>query len=175
MLIVYWNCLIFGIAFALISLVIGEVIGHWLDSAAAALHLHHFDFMQPIVLVGGITAFGAAGIIFHKYTMLGVTLIAVLALLIAIVLSALTYIFFVRNMNKAEHSIGHSVRELVGRAAEVSVTIPTLGYGEIIIRTNSGVSNYPAVSFDGLEISQGQKVVIVEMRGRDFAVSELNI
>ncbi|NHN30258.1 protease [Paenibacillus sp. S3N08] len=175
MLIVYWNCLIFGIAFALISLVIGEVIGHWLDSAAAALHLNHFDFMQPIVLVGGITTFGAAGIIFHKYTMLGATLIVVLAILIAMVLSALTYIFFVRNMNKAEQSIGHSVHELVGRAAEVSVTIPTLGYGEIIIRTRSGISNYPAVSFEGLSIAQGKQVVIVELRGRDFAVSELNI
>ncbi|TXK84386.1 NfeD family protein [Paenibacillus sp. N3.4] len=175
MLIVYWNCLIFGIAFAVISLVIGDIIGHWLDSAASALHLNHFDFMQPIVLVGGITAFGAAGIIFHTYTMLGVALIALLAILIAIVLSVLTYIFFVKNMNKAEHSIGHSVGELIGRTAEVSVTIPAIGYGEILIRTNSGVSNYPAVSFEGLEISQGQKVVIVELRGRDFAVSELNI
>ncbi|MEK3720776.1 protease [Paenibacillus sp. FSL H8-0034] len=175
MLIVYWNCLLFGIAFAVITLVIGEVIGHWLDSAAAALHLDHFDFMQPIVVVGGITTFGAAGIIFHKYTLLDVTLIAILAVLIALVLSAAIYIFFVRNMSKAEHSIGHSVGELVGRAAEVSVTIPTLGYGEIIIHTNSGISNYPAVSFEGLQIMQGQKVVIVELRGRDFAVSELNI
>lgn len=78
-------------------------------------------------------------------------------------------------MSKAEHSIGHSVGDLVGKAAEVSVTIPTLGYGEIIIHTNSGISNYPAVSFEGLQIMQGQKVVIVELRGRDFAVSELNI
>lgn len=93
MLIVYWNCLLFGIAFAVITLVIGEVIGHWLDSAAAALHLDHFDFMQPIVIVGGITTFGAAGIIFHKYTLLDVTLIAILAVLIALVLSAAIYIF----------------------------------------------------------------------------------
>jgi membrane protein implicated in regulation of membrane protease activity len=175
MLIVYWNCLIFGVAFALISLFLGEVIGHWLDSAASALHLNHFDFAQPIVVVGGITAFGAMGIIFHKYTMLDVTLIAVLSVLIAIVLSALIYIVFVKNMNKAEHSIGHSVGELVGRSAEVSVTIPALGYGEIIIRTNSGIANYPAISFEGLHIAQGQRVVIVELRGRDFAVSELNI
>ncbi|WP_442601111.1 protease [Paenibacillus sp. KN14-4R] len=175
MLLVYWNCLLLGVIFAVVTLILGEIIGHWLDSLSQTFHVDHLDYLQPVVSIGGLTCLGAAGVIITKYTALQEPLVGVLSILLAILISILVYFGYVKKMSKAENSIGHSTLDLVGKIAEVSVPIPATGYGEIIVKTISGYTNYPAISFEGQLIKQGNKVVIVEMRGRDFAVSEINL
>ncbi|MCR8642300.1 protease [Paenibacillus sp. N1-5-1-14] len=175
MLLVYWNLLLLGVVFAVVTLILGEIIGHWLDSLSNAFHVDHLDYLQPVVVIGGLTCLGAIGVLLTKYTSWSEPFIGVLSLLFAVLISMSVYFGYVKKMAKAENSIGHSTAELVGKIAEVSVPIPSRGYGEIIVKTVSGYSNYPAISFEGQLIKQGNKVVIVELRGRDFAVSELNL
>jgi membrane-bound ClpP family serine protease len=162
-------CFITGILFTLVTLVFGEVLGSWADS----LHGHPIAFLQPIIWVGGLTTFGGAGILLLHYTGLGSTLSLFTSGFIAILLSFLTWFFYVKPMKRSENSTGFSMRELVGKIAEVTVTIPASGYGEVIVKVGAGHTNQVGAGMDGVEIDRGLKVVIVEVKEDVLYVSLL--
>ncbi len=62
---IYWGCLIGGAIFAIVSLVLGDLIDGLLDGA---FELPGIDFLKPVVLAGSITAFGGAGIMLTRYS-----------------------------------------------------------------------------------------------------------
>ncbi|EAV1934036.1 hypothetical protein FHE25_04700 [Salmonella enterica] len=57
-------------------------------------------------------------------------------------------------MRHTETSTAFSMKELTGREAVVSITIPAQGYGEVMIRVGTGSTSQVAASFDGTQIEK---------------------
>ncbi|EGG3263145.1 hypothetical protein HLH60_004641 [Salmonella enterica] len=97
---------------------------------------------------------GGAGILLLKHTALTTFAVLVLALACALILSVAVFYGYVRPMRHAETSTAFSMKELTGREAVVSVTIPAKGYGEVMIRVGAGSTSLVAASFDGSQIEK---------------------
>lgn len=172
----YWICLVTGVMFAVVSLLLGEIIGHWLnglfDGAAGGIG-HSLPVLQPVSLVGGITALGACGLLLTKYTVWSSAPVLILSALAAIGLSVAVAFFYVRPMQNSENSTGFSVKELHGAVGEITVPIPAAGYGEVVLKAGAGRTNQIAASFDGVPVPEGTKVVVVEAKDGVLYVSPL--
>jgi membrane protein implicated in regulation of membrane protease activity len=155
--------------------VLGEIFGHWLDGIVNTLHLGHLDFLQPLSIVGGITAFGAFGLFYSSLFGMSGAALAGISLITAILISFLIYFLHLRKMRNAESSIAYSIQDMIGKIATVNVPIPEEGYGEIIVRGRLGTMGFTAISVDKVQLKQGTRVVIVQLEGRIFAVSELKL
>lgn len=164
MLEVYWGCFIAGALFAVITIVFGDFLGSVLDGLFDFLTLDHIDFFHPMVIMGGITAFGGAGVALTKATSLGALPVAVIALMMAVLLSFTVYFAYVKPMKGAESSTGFSIRDMIGKIGEVTVPIPAKGYGEVLIKIGAGNTNQIAASSDGEDIPAGTRVVVAEVR-----------
>nr|WP_313779778.1 hypothetical protein [Paenibacillus larvae] len=58
-----------GMLLALLTLLFGEVLGHLL-SGLDSLFSHSLPFLQPVILIGGITILGGTGLLLERYTSL---------------------------------------------------------------------------------------------------------
>ncbi|UQZ35718.1 protease [Paenibacillus sp. PK3_47] len=165
----YLGCLALGVIFAVVSVIVGDIIGNALDGVFDALS---FDFVNPAVLAGGITVFGGAGVLLTRYSGLEDGAILALSLLIAAFLAVLLYLVVVKPMEKSEMSTGFSMLDLPGRIGEVTVPVPAAGYGEIMVKFGAGNSLHTAASFERLALPAGSKVVVVEVKEGVALVSE---
>lgn len=164
MLEVYWICLIGGVLFALVSIVFGDILGDLIGGLFDFLSFDHLDFLHPMVLIGGITIFGGSGIMLSRYTQMESVPVATLSLMIAIAISILVYFAYVKPMKNSENSTGFSIKDLVGKIGEVTVSIPVGGYGEVLLRVGAGNTNQIAASLDQSEIPTGTRVVVGETK-----------
>jgi membrane-bound ClpP family serine protease len=158
----FWGCFIAGVLFALVVLVLGDL-----------MHIQHMHIFQPAVSVSGLTVFGGAGILLMQYSELNAVAVLLGSLLMAVVLSLLVYFLYVKRMNQAENSIGISIYELAGRIGEVSTTIPPQGYGEVVVKAGAGLTNQIAASFEGEQLETGARIVVVEVKNNTVYVSRL--
>ncbi len=126
------------------------------------------EIFHPVVLVGGVTVFGAAGIVLERTADYEPFPEAILAMLIAMVVSISLYFLYVKPMRNRENSVGYSMRELPGKIGAVSTTIPAVGYGEVIITIAGSNTCQIAASMDGKPIREGERIVVVE--ANDHAV-----
>lgn len=164
----YWGCLIFGILFAVVTVLFGDLLS---SAAGGFLDFLSVDFLQPMVVAGAITIFGGAGILLSGYTeWVGLSII-LLSAAIAIAGSVLIYYFYVKPMNNSENSTGYSVQDLKGSLGEVIISIPEHGYGEVLVKVGAGVSNHSAKSLDQHPIPAGNKIVVVEVKEGVLLVS----
>jgi Membrane-bound serine protease (ClpP class) len=170
----FWACLIGGIVYALITIVFGDVLGDALDGMLDILP-DGLGWINLMTVVGGITVFGGAGLMLDRYTDLAAGAVIAIALLAAVVIGAGVYFFYVRPMRSTESSTGYSIEEMPGKLAEVLVSIPADGYGEVMLRMGAaGVTNRTAASFDGVPVEAGAQVVVVEVRDGTLYVSRLD-
>ncbi|GGA41420.1 protease [Paenibacillus physcomitrellae] len=167
----YLGCLVGGVLFTLASVLVGDLLGQWLDGMFDFLSV---DFLKPIVLAGGVTGFGGAGILLDRYSGLGRTAELVLAICIALMLCALVYFAYVAPAERSENSTGYSEKELPGQIGEVSIPVPAQGYGEVMVRGVGGNSLHIAASWEHREIAAGVQVVIVDWRDGVVYVSEFD-
>ncbi|CAM4402614.1 protease [Paenibacillus phoenicis] len=154
----FWGCFVGGALFAVISAVLGDLIGSWLDGVFDFLSA---DFLKPIITASAITSFGGAGILLDRYTGLGTAVVVVLAIVAAVLLSATVYFAYVKPMENSENSTGFSESELPGKIGEVTVPIPAQGYGEVMVKQVGGNSLHIASSWDRKEIPAGTAVVVI--------------
>ncbi|KIL39794.1 membrane protease regulatory membrane protein [Gordoniibacillus kamchatkensis] len=175
MVTLYWICLITGVLFALVTLLFGELIGHLFGAAFdGAAGAHALPVLQPVSLVGGITAFGACGLLLTRYTVWPAFPVALLSLFGALALSVAFAFLYVRPMQRSENSTGFSIRELTGAVGEITVPIPAAGgCGEIVLKVGAARTNQIAASFDGAPIPEGAKAVVVDVREGVLYVSPL--
>ncbi|WP_339254890.1 protease [Paenibacillus sp. FSL P2-0136] len=165
----YLGCLALGILFALVSVVLGDLIGSALDGI---FDIVSFDFLNPTLLAGGITVFGGAGMLLGRYSGLGDGVILALSLLVAAFMGVLMHLVVVKPMRNSEMSNGFSMNELPGKIGEVTVPVPGTGYGEIMVKFGAGNSLHTAASFEQHALPAGIKVVVVEVREGVALVSE---
>jgi membrane protein implicated in regulation of membrane protease activity len=166
----FWGCLVGGSLFAVVSLVLGDLIGSWIDGIFDVIAV---DFFKPIISASAITTFGGAGILLFRYTNLGAPIIYALAIIIALFLSILIYFLYVKPMENSENSTGYSAAELPGKLGEVTVPIPSQGFGEIMVKFVAGNTLHIAASWDHREIAAGTLVVVVDEKEGIVQVSEL--
>jgi len=163
MLEMYWGFLITGVLFALVTVLFGDLLSNALDGVLDFLSAEHLHAFQPTVLLSGLTVCGGAGILLTRYTGMNNAAVFILALLCALVVAAAVYFFYVKPMENSENSVAYSMRDLVGKVAEVSVPIPANGFGEVMVKVGAGNTNHIAASFDKTDIQSGAKVVTVEV------------
>ncbi|MEK4063575.1 MULTISPECIES: protease [unclassified Paenibacillus] len=165
----YLGCLALSVIFAVVSVVVGDLIGNVLDGI---FDVASFDFLNPAVLAGGVTVFGGAGILLTRYSRLEDGAVLALSLLIAAFMGVVLYLGVVKPMDKSEMSNGFSMSELPGKIGEITVPIPAQGYGEIMVKFGAGNSLHTAASFEQLSLPAGIKVVVVEVREGVALVTE---
>lgn len=166
MLTVYWICLLGGLAFTVVSLLVGDLLEGVLDA------LDGLDgLLDPMSLIGGITAFGGAGVILETSTGLGTGAAAGLAAGIGLVLAVLMHFLYVRPMKAGESSTGFSLQEYRGRIGEVLTTIPARGFGEVLIHIGHSNTFREAASFNRTEIPSGTTIVVVDIIDGDLFVT----
>ncbi|WP_058300785.1 NfeD family protein [Gorillibacterium timonense] len=168
MLQLYIGCLIFGALFAVVSVLLGDVLSTALDGALDFLSA---DYLNPTVLATFITIFGGTGIMLDHYAVFGAVGIFLVAALTGLAGAILIHLFYVKPMMNSENSTGYSIHGLTGKVGEVIVPIPANGYGEILVRTGAANSNQIAGSFEHTDIQAGDRVVIVEVKDGAVYVS----
>lgn len=167
---VYWGCLIGGSLFAIISVVLGDIIGSFVDGL---LDFFAVDFLKPIITASAVTSFGGAGILLGRYSALGTTAVLIFSIVIAIFLCIAIYFLYVKPMENSENSTSYSITELPGMMGEVTVPIPEKGFGEIMVNFVAGNTLHIASSWDKRQIPVGTKVVVVDTEDGVVKVSEL--
>ncbi|MDP5275003.1 NfeD family protein [Chengkuizengella axinellae] len=171
---IFWGCFVFGVLFTLVTVVFGDIIGSFMDGVFDFLSVDGLDFLEPVTIVGGLTIFGGSGILLTQYTSLHMTVIIILSICAAILMSILVYFLYVKPMKNAENSISHSIQDYVGKIGEVTVTIPQKGYGEVLIKIGASQINEIASSYDGEVINEGTKVVVIEVKDSTLYVSSFD-
>lgn len=166
----FWSCFIGGAVFAFLSAIIGDLVGSWLEGIFDAISV---DFLKPVITASAITTFGGAGILLVRYTSLSDASTVILSTLIAVTVSILIYFAYVKPMENSENSVGFSHAELPGKLGEVTIPIPSKGFGEIMVKMVAGNTLHTASSWDRRSIPAGALVVIVEMKDGVVQVSEL--
>ncbi len=170
----YWGCLIFGIIFAFLSVIIGDLLSDALDGMFEFLSIDGPDYIKPMVIVGFITTFGGSGILLTEYVTSIALIVIPLALIVAFFTSVLIYLFYVKPMNNAEVSTGFTYQDLIGKIGEVSIPLPEDGYGEVTVNIGGGNTNQIAKSFEHHSIPSGEKVVVIDVKESVLLVSKLN-
>ncbi|WP_019912378.1 hypothetical protein [Paenibacillus sp. HW567] len=165
----YLGCLALGVIFAVVSVLVGDLIGSALHGVFDVVTFH---WISPAVLAGGITVFGGAGLLLTRYSSLENGPILALALLTAAFMAVVMYLGVVKPMNRSEMSSGFSMSELPGKIGEVTVPVPAEGYGEIMVKFGAANSLHTAAGFDHHPLPAGCKVVVVEVKEGVALVSE---
>ncbi|QHW34366.1 protease [Paenibacillus rhizovicinus] len=171
----FLGCLFGGILFAIVSVVLGDWLSLALDGMLDFLSLDGVPVLQPTAIVGGITVFGGAGLLLLHHSALGTAAIVVIAALGAIAAAIGLYYLYIRPMERSEHSTGYSMKELTGMRGEVTVPIPSSGFGEVTVKTGMGLTNHIAASFDGAELAVGSRIVVIGVEDHTLLVSKLEL
>lgn len=169
----YWGCLIGGLVFGLVSFLFGDFLGDALDGAFDAISIDGLDFLHPMTIVSGITVFGGIGLMLSKFTGLETVPVGLISGGGALLFSILMFFVYVKPMKNTESSIGFSVKELVGRTAEVTIPIPENGYGEVVLKLGVQSTYQIAASHDNVPIPVDTIVVVVEVRESVMYVTSL--
>ncbi|WP_199613608.1 protease [Paenibacillus alkalitolerans] len=156
----YWFCFIAGSVFALLLVFADFLTGGWVDGLTDILP----DFLHPIAIVGGVVAFGGAGILLSAYSPFGIWLVLALSLLLASFLSITLFFFYVKPMKEAENSIAYSITELPGKIGVVTIPIPVNGFGEVSFTFGHGLVHEIASSTEQEELRSGEKVLAIEVK-----------
>ncbi|GAB6929440.1 hypothetical protein JCM10914A_34230 [Paenibacillus sp. JCM 10914] len=167
---IYLGCLIGGVLFAIVSVILGDILSSALDGLLDFLSV---DFFNPVVIAGGITVFGGTGIMLTKYTDMTTGAHVTLSVLSAIVISIIVYFGYVKPMENSENSTGFSMKELGGKIGVVTVPLPTEGFGEVMVKVGASNTLHTASSFDRKKIAAGDRVVVIDVVDGVLRVSEL--
>ena len=158
-----------GLIFLLVSLIFGELfdqlgIGAHLDGGADG-----HGFVDSRVVSVFITSFGGVGAIGIQMG-LGVLASSLLGLASGVVLGGVVSLF-ARFLYSQQASSSVSASQLVGRTAQITVTIPAGGIGQISCRIGEERVERIARSRDNSELKSGTLVRIEEIAGDSVIVS----
>jgi len=160
-------CFIIGILFAVVSVLLGDFFD---DS----FHIEAFPYLSPTTIAAFITVFGGVGLLLLKTTTLITALVLVIAVISALAVTAMLFFLVILPLSQAEHSDAGFQHEMVGKYAEVIVSIEGSSKGEIIYQQGASRLNAPAQSTEGHRIERGEQVEITAVSGGTFIVEKIN-
>lgn len=178
---IYGICLVVGLAFTLISAVLGHFFGgHDGGDVGTGGHaeagfddtgLPSISAFSPTVLASFVTAFGAFGLIFTRIPATrSVWLSAPLAVLGGVGIAAATLWLFNTIFHKTQSSSESRVATVVGLTASVITPIPEGGVGEIAYVQAGARYTAPARAEGNVAIGTNQPVRITRVVGTQFYV-----
>ncbi len=159
----YLAIALLGLLFLAVTFLVGEI--------ADVFDLDTGDGVGPFngkVIAVALTAFGATGLI---ATYLGAAPLpsALIAAVSALLFGAAAW-WLVAIFYRQQATTAFSLRELHGRLAEVSVTIPPDGLGYVVVRDVTGSRQLLARSLSGDPIPAGHLVRVTDIVGTTLVV-----
>lgn len=149
----YLYALIISAAVTILYLLFGDFLDGLLEG-----------FINPVLILAFITFTAASGYLFELLSNLNHLIIIIISIIIALVLDIFLNVFVLIPLSKAEESLVYTTSSLRGRVGEVIIPIPVDGFGEVMIKGNSGTIAKSAASFENKAINEGEKVLIVEVK-----------
>jgi hypothetical protein len=129
-----------------------------------------FSPLSPVVICFFIGAFGAMGLICTEMLHLDWRVASGISAISALALASGFFWVLSVMMVKVQGSMGLSARAILGGSAEVSVTIPKGGLGEITYIANEIRQRASAKSEDGKPIPQSTVVQVLRYSGSFYIV-----
>lgn len=165
----FLGCLVGGVLFAIVTVLLGDVLSSALDGMLDFLSV---DFLNPMIIAGAVTVFGGSGILFTRYSGFAALLNIILSILAAVLVSVVIYFIYVKPMENSENSTGYSIQEMVGRMGEITIPVPTQGFGEVMVKVGAGNTLHIASSLEQCILTAGTRVVVVDVEDGFLWVTE---
>lgn len=164
---VYAGILLVSFFFALLSF-IGAEIGEAIDFDFDVDGDGGLDFINisPFALAMFGATFGLSGLITRIWLEMDVTPSILWSAGLGLVIGALAQAFFLYVLSPSKSSHYSLQEDAIGREAEVIITIPSSGLGEIAFNNVSGRVKLGARSMSGKKIPSGDVVIIKRIVGR---------
>ena len=128
------------------------------------------SFLSPLVMSTLLFSFGVMGFLVDHW--LAGAIVGLAAAAGGAFLGGGGAYWSLNKLSRVEGGSATKVRQLIGHQAEVSVTVPEKGFGEIVYVQNQTRYNAPARSHAGIEIPRGSQVFIGGIEGTSFVVEE---
>jgi membrane protein implicated in regulation of membrane protease activity len=181
-MLIYLFCLVVGLVFTLLSVVMGHFFGGHADhvvgsggnaeAGADNSDMPGMSIFSPTIVASFITAFGAFGMIFTEYEPTKRVIIsAPLSLISALATAAVMYMVLGSLFRHTQSSSESHISQLQGTAASVVSPIPENGVGEIAYVVRDTRYTAPARSENGAAIANGKLVKISRVVGTQFYVT----
>ncbi|GAF23066.1 hypothetical protein JCM19047_2856 [Bacillus sp. JCM 19047] len=123
-----------------------------------------FDgWLSPTLILSTLAFFGASAYILERFSPFDSLVAGLIAVAIALGLATLFNLFILTPLQHTEESVAYSDEDLEGKQGEVILTVPADGFGEVVIRSDSGTIAKTAACLDNQVIPSGTEVVIVKM------------
>jgi membrane protein implicated in regulation of membrane protease activity len=122
------------------------------------------DFLHPALFLSFITIGTASGYLLEVTTGINSWFILVFSSLLSLLLVTLLNVFVLVPIRSAEESLAYHEDDLKGRTGTVITSVPSDGFGEILIEGISGRIPKSAVSLNNVPISQGQRILVVDIQ-----------
>jgi hypothetical protein len=158
-----------GLTFLVVSLLFGELFDHAGIDVGLDGGGHGPGFLDTRAISVFITSFGGFGAIGIQMG-LGVLASSLLGLGSGVVLGGIVSLF-ARFLYGQQASSSVSASQLVGRTAQITVSIPAGGIGQISCRIGEERVEKIARTRDGIELKAGTLVRIEEIAGDSVIVS----
>lgn len=158
-----------GLIFLVVSLVFGELLDDFGLHGAGDGGIDGHGIVDTRSLAVFVTAFGGFGAIGIQ-SGLGVVASSLVGLASGVVLGGAVALFG-RFLYSQQATSSVSITQLVGRTAQVTVTIPAGGVGQITCRVGEERVEKLARARDSIELKTGARVMIEEFAGDSVIVS----
>jgi membrane protein implicated in regulation of membrane protease activity len=188
---IYLVCFFLGLGFAVLSALLAGVFGGHAGPHVDAGGVHvdlgashtdgvhaptadgqvHFSPLSPVSIALFVTTFGGIGLLLKKSGQPMFLQLPVAAVSGMLVGGLVSYAFF-RIMQGTQASSHARAGEAIGIDAEVTVSIPNEGMGEIAYVVRGSRYTNPARTADGKELPAGLAVKIVKQAGNIYIVQK---
>jgi hypothetical protein len=179
---IYLLCFAVGLLFAIVSGVVSGVFGHHAGHGADVEHqidagdvgdtgTIHFSPLSPVTICMFITAFGGVGLIAKRLLGLGTLEHVGLASVSGFVVAAMTVYLFNALFDVTQGSSEPRHAEVLGLEAEVTVSIPDRGIGQIAYVLRGSRFTAPARGVDGEPFAAHAAVVVRRIVGGTYLVA----
>lgn len=132
------------------------LFGDMLDAA--------MEFLHPALILSFFTIGSASGYLLEVMTGINSWFILIFSCLLSILLVTLLNVFVLTPIRSAEESLAYRDEDLNGRVGTVITSVPSDGFGEILIEGISGRISKTAISMDNKPIQQGEKILIIDIQ-----------
>lgn len=150
-----------------------DIGGHDVDMSHDAAHGPSASFLNTLTLLTFVTTFGIAGLFSVWMLRLPALLSLVFALPMGVAGAVAEFVVYVKVFIKAQASSEATMSETLGCEAEVITTIPAERFGEIAYVIKGTRYTSPAMSADGVELSRGTRVQIVNTKSGALVVRQV--
>jgi membrane protein implicated in regulation of membrane protease activity len=187
---IYLVCFFLGLGFAVLSgLLSGLFTGHagahmgggHMDSGGLhghGAHLHsdegsvHYSPLSPVTIAMFVSTFGGTGLLYKRFINPVFWVHVPMAAVSALVVAGIVSWFFYRIMLATQSTSQPRAEEAIGMEAEVTVSIPHQGLGEIAYTLRGARLTSSAKTADNKEIPARAMVKIVKQVGNTCIVEK---